>query len=201
MNHASRSATSIAALVLMLALAGCTAPASPAATGSATPSAPPAEAPESEPKMMTTEEAGERYLSIVCEVNGSVDATSAAFYAAQPEYLDGGTPDPAPVSAAASRTLELMQLGIEQFDHERFPWPESVVDQIDNFRSGYIARFSFYQAAANAVTFEEVTEIPRPATTAEQDNAAQEIRYELDLPVDTAASCVGYENALTELAE
>ena len=197
MNSATRTATHAAVLAIMLALAGCTeaAPTEPTAPARATPKESVGAA------TMTVEEAGERYLSIVCEANVAIDETSLASEVARTAYLNNEEVDVAPLTSGYARLLSLIELSAKEFANRDFIWPVEVATQIDTLRTGDIADFDHYQAIATATTYDEVLAAPEAQSTLEQDSAPQKIRFELGLSLDKEASCVGYENALTKLGE
>ena len=187
-----------AAALMLLALSGCsatTAGEAPVKETSAVPKVDPG------PVELTAEEAGERYLSIVCPNNIANEAIIAAYAVGEADYFSGGSPDPAAVKAAAATLAELNRAAVEHFDDEYFIWPAEVADQIPHIRTTYMGQLTMNQAVANAETYESAYTSPLPDLTPEAETAGQEIRYQLDLPSDTKASCVGHENGLTELTD
>lgn len=183
------------AVTVLLVLAGCSSlsPES-SAEGPAAPAIDPG------PVELTVEEAGERYLNIVCPNNFGLDAIEAAFKAGEEEYRNGGAPDPAAVIAAAATLAELNRAAVEHFDDEYFIWPSKVTAQIPHMRANYMGELTTNQAVATSATYEDAYNVPLPAGTPEIDTAGQEIRYQLGLPSDTVTSCVGHEDGLTVLA-
>lgn len=194
----NRSGITVAAALLLLALSGCTAPAAPGDPAKTTPTVP---AVDPGPVELSADEASERYLSIVCPANFGAKEYNAAFKAGEDEYLNGGAPDPTAVRNASTKHAELARAAVGFLDDEYFVWPSKVGEQIPHVRASYMGQLTSSQAAANAGTYEEAYNTPLAATTPEQDNSGQEIRLQLDLPSDTMASCVGFEDGHINLAQ
>jgi hypothetical protein len=194
-----RSAFVAAAALVLVSLAGCSAateaPApKPKTTAVAEPKVDPG------PVTLTKEEAGARYLDIVCAPNAGVAALNAAYDVGEPDFLAGGAPDPAAVKATGAALMELDRLAIEQLDDTYYVWPEKVAAQLPHIRSSYMGELASNQSIANAATFQDAYYATVTPQTPEQLAAGQEIRYQLEIPADTVASCVGHEDGLARLA-
>ncbi len=189
-------------MVTLFALTGCTAAGTSESGGPEQAESPsPSIAPiDPGPVELSVEEAGERYLNLVCPVNQGIEALNAAFTAGEEEFLNGGAPDPAPAKAAAAGRIETTRIGLEHLDDEYFTWPDGVADQIAHIRSSYISELATLNAISNAASFEDAYYASWAAATPEQQGAGQEIRYQLGLEVDTVASCAGREDGLSVLS-
>ncbi|MEV8337036.1 hypothetical protein [Leucobacter sp. NPDC077196] len=189
----------VSAAVLLLALTGCTAePQEPVqntaeAPAEAVPSIDPG------PIELTKGEAAERYLQLVCQGNVNIGNFRAAVQAGEDEFLAGGAPSADALKAAGAESVRLKRMQIEIIDDPYFRWPDPVSEQLIHIRSSSMAEVAADQSVMNAATFEEAYYVNYPVPTAEQETAAQEIRYQLGLDADTTGSCVGYEAALDEI--
>lgn len=179
----------------LLLLAGCT------STGQAEATKVEAEEPAIDPGPieLSVEEAGQRYLGIVCQGNVAQDALYNAIVAGEDEYIQGGAPSVDAVKVAAAEKMRVTRQSIEMFDDEYFKWPEAVRDQIPILRSQDMLYLGAYGSLANASTYQEAYTTSFPELSSEQEAAAQEIRYQLKLDADTTASCVGFETKNDEL--
>jgi hypothetical protein len=182
-------------LAVALVLAGCSGP-GPAPESIPTTSPAPTPTIDRGPVLLTDEEAAERYLQVVCQPNAGLNAIDDAIVAGEPEWLNGGSPDPAAVRAAAAETLRVVRLAVEVIDDDYIVWPESVATHVDHIRDSYIQELAVLSGVANADRFEDAYYAQWPQRTPEQAAAGQEIRYQLGLDADTAASCEGYEESL-----
>ncbi|WP_200329597.1 hypothetical protein [Leucobacter sp. L43] len=189
----------VSAAVLLLALTGCTAQAetSSEAAQNSENSAEPTIDPG--PIELTKEEAGERYLQLVCQGNTASDAVINAFNAHLDEFNAGGTPEVETVKAAAAELVRVNRMQIETIDDDYYVWPEIVGDQLLHIRAETMTDLAADQAVMNAQTYEEALRVTYNEATAEQQAAPQEIRYQLGIDADTTSSCVGYETALDEI--
>jgi hypothetical protein len=199
MKRTATTMTATAVLVLF-ALTGCTTPPS---DGSAAEKRVVEETPAIDPGPieLTVEEAGDRYLDIVCANNFAIENLNAAFVAGEPDHLNGGAPDPTAVKEAAAETARLARLAIEVLDDDYYMWPEEIADQIPHIRTGYLAQLTTDEQIALSKTYDEAYYTPQTETTVEQKTAGQEIRLQLKLPSDTMASCEGHEDGLRVLTE
>ncbi|MGO3148060.1 MAG: hypothetical protein ACTIJ6_10325 [Leucobacter sp.] len=184
----------IVCIAASLSLAGCT-----TVAAKPTPAVPEIPRVETGPVLLTDEEAGERYLSIVCQPNSASDAAYEAIIAGEEEYRNGGDPAVDTVKSSSAEHLRVTRLAIEVLDDEYYTWPESVVEFVPHIRSTFMASLSPLQATSNVTRYEDAYSMSWPESTPEQQSAAQEIRYQLGLDADTTASCIGYETALEEL--
>ncbi|MFC7943330.1 hypothetical protein ACFUPZ_08715 [Microbacterium oxydans] len=198
MGLARLGAISVIALVI---LTGCAA--SPDAdSGATTPSSSPTPQPtptiDPGPVALSVEDAGIRYLGIVCQRNGANEALNQAFAAGEETYLNGGDADPTAVKAAAAESLRVNSVQIALFDDGYYTWPGGVDVHIRAVRDASMKATSMYDSIANASSYAaayNVAVVDDPAAA----QAAQEIRYQLQLSPDTTASCVGYETAADAL--
>lgn len=198
MRLAQIGAVSVFALVI---LTGCSSAASidtADTESSQAPSPSPTPTIDPGPVALSTEEAGERYLGIVCQRNGATERMNQEFIAGEDEYLNGGNPDAAAVKAAAAEVLRLNTMQIALFDDAYFTWPDGLDAHLSNVRDSSMAQASTFNAVANAATYEDaynqsVFDDPEGA------KSSQEIRYQLQLSPDTTASCQGYETTTEAL--
>lgn len=194
MRLAQMAALSVFAFVI---LTGCTALAS---TDTADTHATQAPSPSPTPTMdpgpveLSTEEAGERYLGIVCQRNGATERMNQAFTAGEEEYLNGGTPDVTAVKAAAAEVLRLNTMQIALLDDPYFTWPDGLDAHLSNVRDASMTQASTFNALVNAATYEDAYNQP-VSDDPEGAKSSQEIRYQLELSPDTTASCQGYETS------
>ncbi|WP_166880003.1 hypothetical protein [Salinibacterium sp. ZJ450] len=149
---------------------------------------------------LTAADGAQRYLDIVCANNIAAGKLADAFTAGEAEWLNGGAPDPGAVKTAATDRVALNRIAIEQLDDTYFVWPDTVAGHLPHIRTSYMAELSTLNAIANAGSYEDAYYTTWPEMPAEQQAAAQEIRYQLGLSADTDASCVGHENGLNALA-
>ena len=152
------------------------------------------------PVVLLDEEAAARYLSIVCPINVATRMLDDAYRAGEDEYLNGGSPDPSAVVAAAATIRDEQRLAIELLDDTYFVWPEVVATQIPLIRAAYMGNMVVVSSVASASSFEVAYNTPAAARTPEQDAAGQEIRYQLNISADTDNSCVGFEDGLIRLS-
>lgn len=181
----------------LVILTGCAA--SPAADSAAgTPSSSPTPTIDPGPVALSVEDAGIRYLGIVCQRNGANEALNQAFTAGEETYLNGGDADPSAVKAAAAESLRVNSVQVALFDDGYFTWPEGLDVHIRAVRDASMKATSMYDSIANASSYAaayNVAIVDDPAGA----QAAQEIRYQLQLSPDTSASCEGYETAADAL--
>jgi hypothetical protein len=185
------------ALLSVLVLAGCAA--APVAEPTATPDPAPTPSIDLGPVALVDEEAQTYYLQMVCQGNVATNQFWDAIEAGEPEFLNGGDPDPTAAKAAAFEQLRLNRLFIEILDDTYFTWPEVVEAQLVHLRSVWMANASTIGEMANASRFFDIYYAQYPEMTAEQISAAQEIRYQLNLDADAVSSCVGHETGLDEI--
>ncbi|WP_140403296.1 hypothetical protein [Microbacterium oxydans] len=198
MRLAQIGAVSVLALMV---LTGCTAPASTDTAdtqASQAPSPSPTPTIDPGPVELSTAEAGERYLGIVCQRNGATERMNQAFIAGEEEYLNGGNPDVAAVKAAAAEVLRLNTMQIALLDDPYFTWPDGLDAHLSNVRDASMTQASTFNALVNAATFEDAYNQP-VSDDPEGAKSSQEIRYQLQLSPDTTASCQGYETSAEAL--
>lgn len=195
--------TSIAAIgiISVALLAGCaaTTPSAPAGA-EPTPTSSPSPTPTIDPGpiTLTTDEASERYLGIVCQRNVVIAQMNEAFDAQEETFLDGGEPDDSAVKAAATEVMRVNSMQIALFDDPYYTWPDGLVDHLKNIRDASMTQSSMFDSIANASSYEVAYYVTAPETP-EATTSAQEIRYQLELSPDTTASCQGHETATDTL--
>ncbi|WP_188710838.1 hypothetical protein [Microbacterium faecale] len=169
---------------------------------SAAPSPSPTRSPTPDPTptshVLSIAEAGELYLDIVCASNATGTDLEGAFEDGESEFLAGGDPDVSAVNDAAARLADQYRKAAELFDDDYFVWPDEVRDLGGHVRDRMIADLGTLSSMTNAVTYRDAYYASFGQPTPEQESAAQEIRYVLDLPSDTVASCAGHEGGLQE---
>lgn len=87
---------------------------------------------------------------------------------------------------------------MEVADDDYFTWPESVAGYLKTVRDSQLAEGSALSSMVNARNYEDAYYADWPDQT-EASAASQEIRYQLGIDPDTAASCVGFETATDDL--
>lgn len=173
------------ALLLILGVAGCTDKLEPAASPDVSATSP-------GPIALTDDEAGVRYLSVVCQPNAALASLLEVLRA-------GDDADIAAINAAGAEALRTARLAIEVLDDTRYVWPAGVAEHVPHIRAAYVLWLSSYDMIANAPTVDEAYSVEFAELTQEQRSAGQEIRLRLGLAADTATSCVGYETKLDSL--
>ncbi|WP_206477064.1 hypothetical protein [Microbacterium sp. KRD172] len=195
--------TSIAALgiISVAMLAGCaaTTPSQPVKAEPATTSSPlPTPTIDPGPVTLTTDEASDRYLGIVCQRNGVIAQMNEAFSVQEETYLNSGEADASAVKVAAIEVLRVNSMQIALFDDPYYTWPEGLIVHLKNIRDASMTQSSMFDSIANASSYEAAYYMTAPETP-EATTSAQEIRYQLQLSPDTTASCQGYETATDTL--
>jgi len=147
---------------------------------------------------LSTEEAAERYLGIVCQRNIVINHVVDALNAQIAVYNEGGSPDMTATQAAATEALRVGRVTVELLDDDYYAWPGTVATEFQALRTEILADAGALNGWAHTTEFLEAMAIewaePDAGTV-----AAQEIRYQLDLPPDTTTSCVGLESKADEL--
>ncbi|UOQ90165.1 hypothetical protein MUN74_04400 [Agromyces endophyticus] len=193
MKNLPAHAALLAATCLMLA--GCTATpnhqAAPKPSQTITPSPTPTIDPG--PVELTVDEAADRYLGIVCPTNATIEALTAAFKASEDEFLNGGSPDPAAVKAAAQVQMDSISAQTELFDDEYYEWPNDLGNEITTLRDFNISALGTLSTMVNAPDYESAYDAVWPDGAASQA-AAQEIRYQLGIGADTSATCMDHRD-------
>jgi hypothetical protein len=180
----TRTALTLPALALMLALtmAGCTsAPAAPEAAATTAPT--PTPTPTPTPELLTAETAAARYLSAVCVSNKESDDFTKTYddTAASLETLTG--------EAAGAR--DAMQQSARILDDPMFVWPEDIAEDIGHVRDNLLSYAGTLQSMPTAPSREAISGIYFDAD-ATADESAQRVRLRLNLSADTAAGCEAY---------
>lgn len=142
---------------------------------------------------MTKEEAGARYLGIVCQRNEAAYRLNDAIVAQEETFFNGGDPDLTEIRAAAAEAMRVSRIVVELFDDSYYIWPEGLDDHLALIRESTMAESTTLSAIANASRFEDAyyAQFTGPDTAA----SIAEVRYQLGLSADTSASCQGYEAA------
>jgi hypothetical protein len=184
----TRTALTLPALALMLALtmAGCTsAPATPEATAptAASPTTSATPSPTPTPELLTVESAGPRYLSAVCVSNKEdQEFGAAAMLPDQPLEV---------LTQAAAEARDASRSGAQILDDPMFVWPETVAADVALVRDSLLGSVGTYNSLAAARNYDElngITFADVPGTA----EAAQRVRLRLNLSADTAAGCDTY---------
>ncbi|KJL34382.1 hypothetical protein RS86_00868 [Microbacterium azadirachtae] len=142
--------------------------------------------------VLSKEQAADRYLGLVCQRNAANARIGNAFDAQLGAFQSGGTADVTDVKAAAVEAQRVNRLAIELIDDEYFTWPDKVRPQLQILRQSLMAFLSYEDGLVNSSDFASAASQQVPDAEAGAA-AAQEIRYQLGLPADTTASCVGKE--------
>lgn len=194
------AAASVATLALVFAACSPESPDTkevPAATSSATVTPTPSPTPTE--VTLSTDDAANRYLALVCDNNAASRKLSEAYEVSYDEFANGGTPDPADVKAAAARMLEYNRMAIALIDDDYFVWPDEVADILPHVRDSFLGALSTLDTITNADSYAVAYYAEWPDPSPEQETAAQEIRYALGLSADTTASCDGHTGQLQGL--
>lgn len=200
MRVTSLLALGAAAIVLLV---GCTsAPVEaqkPTQRENAAPSAEPAPTPTIDvgPVELNTEQAGERYLNLMCQRNDAVYKVNDAFQAKADEYLNGGDPDPTEVKKAAAEAMRVSRVTVELIDDPYYVWPDGTGELLQTLKGSLLGDAGYYSAVANATSFDAANNVSAPSI--DVGSAPQELRYKLGLPADTTTSCKGLETAADPL--
>lgn len=166
-----------AALLLSLGLTGCSATEAPAddASSIAGPSLPATESPTPTPtpSVMTTAEAGHKYLSIVCPGNKAGDSLNAA---AQSQNFKK-------IIEAAKKYRDAMRQEAVDLANPDTLWPDGVAEDLKKLSDSSFSAVAFADQVANAKSLDEVNSL-----TLAEDGAgavAQKVRAKLGLPAST----------------
>lgn len=126
---------------------------------------------------MSTEEAGERYLEIICPANAAADVLSAA-YAGQ---------DLEAIKAAAGVRIDAIRLAAKQFTADDAGWPAEVSpDDIEAISDFFMAEVGGLQQVKDATALSET--LVRAPDATEFQTSTQTIRLNLGLPSDTTCA-------------
>lgn len=193
-------ATSLAVLgTVALLLTGC-APAAPSgaapASESPTPTATPSPTPTIDPGpvALTKEEAGKRYLGIVCGPNFAGQTLYDATIAQEDAFLNGEGVSLDGVKAAADVNIRAIRTAVELIDDTYVTWPGDIGEHLQHVRAEYLADSSTLSDILNTDRFDDVYYADWN-NSAESATASQEIRLQLGIPADAFGSCKGYETA------
>lgn len=126
---------------------------------------------------MSTEEAGERYLEIICPANAASEVLSAAYDAQDLEAI----------KAAAAVRIDAIRLAANQFTADDAGWPTEVSpDDIEAISDYFMASVSGLEAVKDATALSET--LVRAPDATEFQTATQTIRLTLGLPSDTTCA-------------
>lgn len=132
---------------------------------------------------MSKEEAGDRYLEIMCPANFASEILDNAVQAQ----------DLAAINAAAEMRIEAVRLAATQLTASDARWPSEVSpDDTEAISDYFMASISTLESLKSATTLPETLVIYPDGT--EFQAAAQTIRLELGLSSDVVASCADYES-------
>lgn len=166
-----------------LALAGCSgggqASAAPSETAKTTIS--PTPTPSPTPTIMTTVEAGKKYLSIVCPGN-ALSYKAAAVVQAEPFNLKTS-------KAATAALRDGFRKEIETLTDEKVLWPANVKADIAALADSMYGDVTGTESAANQSTQSDFITVWNDWTSLPARSTAQKIRVKLGLPSDTKVSC------------
>ncbi|WP_175558563.1 hypothetical protein [Arthrobacter sp. ok362] len=164
-----------------LALAGCSGggQATAAATESATTTASPTPAPS--PTIMANDEAGKKYMSIVCPTNTAIDQLNKAVEA-QPFNVKAST-----TAAAAARDSYRKQ--IEAFSDEKVLWPATVKADIAKMAEETYSDLTGAANLASQTTESNFNAAWNAWTSSTATVTAQKVRLKLGLSSDAMGSC------------
>ena len=191
----------VLSVIAIAFLAGCTAtPDADASGADTTTTSEPSPTPTIDPGpvALTKEEAGERYLGIVCQRNGAVVPYSAAFAAADEVYIGGGDPDITALKAADAELLRVTTVQVTLFDDPYYTWPEGMAKHLKKIRDTDLGLLGVFDGVTNATTYVAANDASM-ATVPDSALSVQEVRYQLGLSADTTASCKGYETTADAL--
>lgn len=162
----------IPALLVMLVLAGCTSGGTVVSSPSSSSSASSVK-PTPTPTVMTNDEAGAKYLSIVCPGNKAGIALDAAFKSG----------DIAQITAAAASARDIYQTSALALADTKILWPEGIAAELKKLSDAQFARVSFADQVSKATTLDEATSVIYVSD--DSGAVAQKIRAQLGLPAST----------------
>lgn len=169
----------IPALLLAVALAGCTSGNAPAPTPT-TFSASPKPSPTPTVHTMSTAEAGKYYLEAVCPANKAQAANNAAF-AAQ---------DLGAIQSTATVARDAYRAQAAAFTKTDISWPSAVsAADMKLLTDSDFNIISTYEAMSSAATLDAANAISNGYVDNGAGAAAQRIRLALALPADTSVGC------------
>lgn len=190
----------------LVALIGCSANsesavAPPQIANSPADSPTPSPSPTPTEVLLDLESAADRYLSIICPVNGVIASVDTAFQTGYPEWSNGGEPDPTSLLAAAAASRDTTRTAVGFLDDVKYKWPGEVRSSLDLIRSAYVVDLAYWDAIANSGSYTNAANVLPSERPEGSDGAGQEVRLQLQLSADTQGSCVGYEDGHQRLAE
>lgn len=164
-----------------LALTGCSGggQATAAPTESSTTTASPTPAPT--PTIMTNDEAGKKYLSIVCPTNATIDTLNKDVEAT-PLNLNAAI-----AAAAASRDSYRKQ--IEAFSDEKILWPATVKADLASMAEAMYPDLSAVANLASQTTEKNFIAAWNAWPESTSAATAQKVRVKLGLSSDAMGSC------------
>ncbi|SFR62926.1 hypothetical protein SAMN04488591_2565 [Microbacterium azadirachtae] len=122
---------------------------------------------------MTNDEAGAKYLSIVCPGNKASIALDAAFTSG----------DIAQITAAAASARDIYQTSALALADTKILWPEGIAADLKKLSDAQFARVSFADQVSKATTFDEANSIIY--VNDDSGAVAQKVRAQLGLPAST----------------
>lgn len=145
------------------------------------------------PVALTKQEAGERYLDLICQRNDVGAKLNAAFEAKESAYLDGESVDVSAVTTIATEALRVNRVTVELIDDTYYTWPDNTGELLQAIKGSLLGEAQTFSEIANATSFADAYNTP--ASSVDPGTAPQELRYKLGLAADTTASCKGKEEA------
>jgi hypothetical protein len=137
---------------------------------------------------MTTAQAGEYYLDVICPNNAAATLYGDTYDA----LIAAGGGDSAPTIAAAAAMRDSTQVTAERLIDPTVIWPETVAEDVVIVSKSLSTALREYTAAAAATSYEELIDVPATIETEAVAAAAPRIRATLGLPADYDASCIGH---------
>jgi hypothetical protein len=134
------------------------------------------------PVVMSTVEAGDKFLDIICKSNATVDPFSAAWTAAA-----NGTGDLATLAAIAATSRDADNTAALALEDPTLIWPENVAENAKGLAGELYAESAVLANIVNAPDVASATASVFPASLGN----AQAMRAKLGISADPVASCVG----------
>lgn len=145
-------------------------------SGSPTPTLTPT---ETRPTELSLEEAGQRYLDVVCPGNAWRDKYRQVAQKFEPDFVSDGDPLSAKTKRAASKAATSLTQTAQLLVQADQVWPPSIRKEIELVAAGIYEDASWYQNVASANTWGDVPNFPKGAKA---DRAASTVRLTLGLP-------------------
>lgn len=153
------------------------------------------------PQQMSIEDAGERYLNIVCTSNAAGDRAYDLLDAGLAELDAGGSPDVSAFNAAAAEARDVVQRSASLLGSDDVLWPTAVAEDIAKVQRSLLIEVSDWEGVRSSASIEEAGDFILSPEPVELEGAAQAVRAGLNISADTEASCVGRENGHDALTD